>query len=111
VRKEPLLRVRGVEEARFSTAGLEKATVLTFQLPKEQAKEFRDITALNVGREMAMLVDGDLFFPPRQIASGMEGGRVQVQGYFYNPPLRKLIAVLSAGPLPGRLEEVSQGIP
>jgi hypothetical protein len=33
---------------------------------------------------------------------------VQVRGYFYNPPLRKLVKMLNAGTLPGRLEQVLQ---
>ncbi len=107
VRKEPLMRVRRFARAHFATVGLAKETVLTFEFEGEQAEDFKNLTALNVGRDMVMLIDGELFFPPRKIASAVVGGRVQIRGYFYNPPLRKLVRILAAGTLPGRLEELS----
>ncbi len=104
---EPAMRVSRFKQVRLDTAGLYKTTVLTFAFEEGERERFRDLTALNVGRHMVMLVDGTLFFPSSQIQSAIEGGVVQVQGYFYNPPLRKLVGVLNASPLPGRLEELS----
>ena len=94
-------------EVHLETVGFHKKTVLTFELPDADAKALKHLTALNVGREMAMLIDGELFFPPKAIGSPIPEGRLQVMGYFHNPPLRKLVKVLSAGPLPCPLEEVS----
>jgi preprotein translocase subunit SecD len=104
VRAQPLVRVPEFARVRLDTEGLHKKTVVTFELPKEQAAELRQATTLNGGREMILLIDGNAFFPPRQIGSAIAGGRVQIQGYLYNPPLRALAAVLSAGSLPAPLE-------
>ena len=108
--KEPLMRVKRFAAVDFATVGLKKETVLTFKFDEEQGNQFEDLTATNVGRQMAMLIDGELFFPPSQIGSAVAGGTVQVRGYFYNPPLRKLVKMLNAGTLSGRLEKVSQTV-
>ena len=84
--------------------------MLTFQFQEADAERFHELTALNVARRMAMLIDGRLFFPPKQIQSAIEGGTVQIQGFFYNPPLRKLIKILQIGALPGELEELSHEV-
>ena len=110
VRDEPLLRVARFESVRLDLVGLAKQTVLTFTFDQQQRKDFEALTALNVGRRMAMFIDGELFFPPKKIPSAVPGGVVQVQGYFYNPPLRSLVGALTAGTLPGRLEEISHEV-
>jgi len=105
VRAVPLMRVDEFAGVEFDTTGLHKMTLVTFDLPRERAEELRQVTALNAGREMMLLVDGNAFFPPRTIQSAVAGGRVQIQGYFYNPPLRTLVKMLKAGTLPCRLEQ------
>jgi len=110
LRTEPALRVSRFANVSFDVAGLHKKTIVTFQLRETEREQFRDLTARNVGRTLALLIDGELFLPPRQIESAVAGGVVQVHGYFYNPPLRKLVKVLNASPLPGRLVEVSHRV-
>ena len=106
VREEPAMRVSRLAGVEFSTAGLHKETVLTFRFAQAEGEEFRDMTALNLGRTLAMLVDGEIFFPPRQVDSALEGGVVQVRGYFYNPPLRSLVSMLEGGPFPARVSRL-----
>jgi len=101
------VEVSGFQSVSLETRGIRKRTILTFELPQPEAESLRRLTVLNAGRQMAMLVDGELFFPPRQIRGPIAGTKVQVAGYFYNPPLRKLVKVLSAGTLPCALEQVS----
>ena len=110
VRAEPAMQVSRFRKVSLNTSGAYKATVLTFAFEGAEREKFRDLTALNVGRHMVMLIDGRLFFPSSQIQCAIEGGAVQVQGYFYNPPLRRLVEVLRASPLPGRLEELSHDV-
>jgi preprotein translocase subunit SecD len=59
---------------------------------------------------MAMLIDGEMFFPPKEIDSAVTAGAVQVQGFFHIPPLRRLAATLNCGSLPAPLEEVSHTV-
>jgi len=103
VTREPVLVVDGLREVEMHTVGLEQATVLTFRFRESDAAKFASATALHAGRSMAMLVDGEMFFPPGEIEGAVNSDTVQVQGYFYTVPLQKLIALLNAGSLPGRL--------
>jgi hypothetical protein len=106
VRIEPALGVERFAHAELATVGKKKAVVLTFTFEPEDARRFAEFTALHTGRRMAMLVDGEMFFPPKEIEGPVTSGRVQVQGYFLAAPLRRLVAVLNAGPLPAGLELV-----
>ncbi len=106
VREEPILRVARFRRATVHTEGLHRRTVLTLHFREEDARQFAAQTALHVGRRMALLVDGAMFVPPKEIEESIGAGAVQVQGYFHTHTLRNLAAVLDAGSLPGRLERV-----
>ncbi len=106
LRTEPLLALDGFRKVSIETTGLKKMAALTFELHQQDAQAFAAATALHVGRQMAMLIDGEMFLPPREIESAITGGSVQVQGYFFLPPLRNLVAVLNTGPLPCPLQQV-----
>ena len=108
VEQRPALVTEGVQEASIATSGMHKMAVLTFRFGPKDADAFASMTALNVGRKMAMLIDGEMFLPPKQIDGPITGGAVQISGYYQLPPLRKLVKVLNTGPLPGKLEEVSR---
>jgi preprotein translocase subunit SecD len=110
VERRPALVLDGVQEASIATPGLHKMAVLTFRFGQKDAEAFAAMTALNVGRRMAMLIDGEMFFPPKEVQSPITGGAVQISGYFQLPPLRKLVKMLNTGPLPGTLEEVSRTV-
>ncbi|MFO7957583.1 MAG: hypothetical protein R6X33_10860 [Candidatus Brocadiia bacterium] len=109
VTEEPVLVVDGLREAEMHTVGLERATVLTFRFRESDAEKFASVTALHAGRSMAMLVDGEMFFPPKEIEGAVNSDTVQVQGYFYTIPLQKLVALLNTGALPGRLVPLQEG--
>ena len=57
---------------------------------------------------MAMLIDGEMFFPPGHIEGAVTGGRVQMQGFFLKRPMRRLARLLECGSLPGPLVRVKQ---
>jgi hypothetical protein len=110
VEREPAFASDGVQQAAIETTGMHKMAVLTFRFGPKEAQAFAAMTALNVGRRMAMLIDGEMFFPPKEIQAPITGGAVQISGYFQLPPLRKLVKMLNTGPLPGPLEEVSRTV-
>jgi preprotein translocase subunit SecD len=110
VGEQPVMSVSRFQNVEFHKVGIHQRTQLIFRFTTTEGQEFRNITALNMGRQMVMLIDDRLFFPPKEIGSTVEGGAVQVQGYFYNPPLRKLVKVLNTGPLPGKLVQVSHEV-
>lgn len=110
VTSRPLMEINKFKLVDFAKVGIHSRTELTFEFNDKKAEQFHHITALNYGRRMAMLVDGRLFFPPKKIGGAVDGGIVQVAGYFYNPPLRKLVKVLNTGALPGELQKVRHQI-
>ncbi len=107
VQRRPALRIDAFRKVELEAVGLHKSCVLTFHFSEKDAREFARLTALHAGRRMAMLVDGEMFFPPKEIEGAVTDGIVQVEGLFHLPPLRKLTRILNLGPLPGRLVEVS----
>ncbi len=106
VQQEPVLSIRGFQNVEVNQIGLHRTAVLTFELEPADAERMARISALNAGRRMAMLIDGEMFFPPRQIDGPLTSGTLEVQGNFYMPPLRKLVQMLDAGSLPLRLTPV-----
>ncbi|MFP4027565.1 MAG: SecDF P1 head subdomain-containing protein [Candidatus Brocadiia bacterium] len=104
---EPLIRIDEFEEVLFATKGLHKRSMLTFRFKAKDAERFTRATARNLGRKMVLIIDERLYLPPKEIGAAIEGNLVQIQGYFFNPPLRNLVKVLNAGAVPGRLEIVA----
>jgi preprotein translocase subunit SecD len=107
VERQPALTVERFERVTLETTGLSKMAVLTFYFSPEDARQLARLMALNAGRGMAMLIDGEMFFPPKTIASATSTGAIQVQGFFYMPPLRRLVKALDCGSLPGSRRELS----
>jgi preprotein translocase subunit SecD len=74
-------------------------------------KVFGDITEQNVGRHLAIILDGNLYSAPR-INERIPGGRAVITGQFTVDDARDLAIVLRAGALPAPvkiLEERSVG--
>ncbi len=107
VERKPVLTIGEFKEVSFATVGRQRTVVLTFHFKEPDAGAFASLTALHAGRNMAMLIDGAMFFPPKEIESALTTGAVQVQGAYYIPPLRRLAKVLNCGSLPLPLERLS----
>jgi preprotein translocase subunit SecD len=105
---KPSLVIGRFKGVTMTVTGAGQSVVLTFRFSEEDARAFGALTALNAGRKMAMLVDGEIFFPPKEIESAVPAGSVQVQGFFYIPPVRRLAEMLDAGSLPLPLTEESR---
>jgi preprotein translocase subunit SecD len=103
VRDDAGVLVGGLAGATLETIGIEKVVVLTFKLHPDDAEALAGLTVMNLGRGMAMFVDGEMFVPPMLLKEACTTGYVQMSGIFYLPPLRKLVKVLDTGALPGRL--------
>jgi SecD/SecF fusion protein len=66
---------------------------VSLELDKEGAKQFAAITAQNVGRQLAIVLDGELFSAPR-INEPIEGGRAMISGTFTLTEAQQLANVL-----------------
>ena len=105
VQRDAVLTVGGFREVTFATVGRQSKVVLTFRFFEADAQAFSRVTALHAGRRMAMLIDGEMFFPPCRIESAVTEGSVQVEGFFHIPACRRLAKVLACGSLPAPLYE------
>lgn len=83
------------------------APVITFELNKEGSRRFADVTSGNVGRQLAIILDGVVQSAPR-INSPITGGRGQIEGGFTPDQAKFIKTVLQAGSLPAPLEIVEE---
>ena len=72
-------------------------------LDSKGAKEFDSITAANVGKRMAIVLDGKVYSAPR-INERISGGRAIINGTFSTDEANDLAVVLRAGALPAPLK-------
>ncbi|MCK4375651.1 MAG: hypothetical protein KAX19_09990, partial [Candidatus Brocadiae bacterium] len=79
VERKPVLTIGEFKEVSFATVGRQRTVVLTSHFKEPDAGAFASLTALHAGRNMAMLIDGAMFFPPKEIESALTTGAVQVQ--------------------------------
>ncbi|MCL4145844.1 UNVERIFIED_CONTAM: hypothetical protein GTU68_025159 [Idotea baltica] len=96
-----------VEDARVSfdqNGQMEVALTLN----REGGKTFSSVTANNVNRELAIILDGVLYSSP-VIRERISGGRCSISGGFSNiQDARELAVVLRAGALPAPLEVLEE---
>ncbi len=69
------------------------------------AKEFGRVTTKNVGKFMAIVLDGTIYSAPR-INEPIRGGRAQITGNFTTDEANDLAIVLRAGALPAPMKTV-----
>lgn len=65
----------------------------------EGSRKFAEVTRQNVGRQLAIILDGQITGAP-QIREAIVGGRAQITGNFTVDEARATVAVLNSGALP-----------
>lgn len=80
---------------------------VSLQLTSEGTKTFRDITSANVGRNLAIILDGEVYSSPT-IREAIGGGRASISGGFSMTEARELAVVLRAGALPAPLKVLEE---
>ncbi len=78
---------------------------LILRLNREGAAKFTRLTAANVGRRLAIVVDGRILIAPT-IRGPITGGVVSIQGFNSPQETERLSDLLQTAPLPVRLELV-----
>ncbi len=78
---------------------------LTLRLNRAGAAKFARLTAANVGRRLAIVVDGRILIAPT-IRGPITGGVVSIQGFSSPQETERLSDLLQTAPLPVRLELV-----
>lgn len=72
---------------------------VSLELDTKGEKIFADITGANVGRRLAIILDGSVYSAP-VIKSKITGGSAEITGYFTMEEAKELANVLEAGSLP-----------
>lgn len=100
VEDQALLTGDSIERAIVSNDGGQVA--VDFTLSKEGGRIFHKITSENIGRQFAIVLDGEVYSAP-VIQSAISGGRGQITGQFSFETARDLAVVLRSGALPAPL--------
>ena len=79
--------------------------VVTLQFNEEGAKKFAELTAKNVGNQIAILLDGKVLTAPR-VSEPITGGNAQITGSQNAQEAEHLAILLRSGSLPIKLEVV-----
>lgn len=98
------------DQALLSGDSIERATVandagqvaVDFTLSKEGGRIFHKVTSENIGRQFAIILDGEVYSAP-VIQGAIPGGRGQITGQFTFETARDLAVVLRSGALPAPL--------
>ncbi len=104
VQKNAVLTGDVLQDARVNYTEFSEVYVgVTFD--SKGAKEFGRITSANVGKFMAIVLDGTVYSAPR-INEPILGGRAQITGNFTTDEANDLAIVLRAGALPAPMKTV-----
>lgn len=81
--------------------------LVSLQFDEQGAKIFEELTAKNVGKPLAIYIDGVLISAPN-VQEAISGGKAQITGSFTAEYARELARNLSAGALPVPIKLISQ---
>lgn len=109
VLEEPVVTGRDLRTARMGQDELSLPAV-NFTLNADGARKFADFTGANIGRQLAIVLDGEIYSAP--VIEGRIAGNGQIKGSFTVAEAEDLALVLRSGALPASiryLEERSVG--
>ena len=97
-----------VETAKISYDDLGRV-VVDMQMDSKGAKEWKTLTEKNVGRPVAVTLDGNVYTAPN-VVSAIPNGRTQISGNFSQEEAKELVDVLGAGKLPAGAKVVQDTV-
>jgi preprotein translocase subunit SecD len=98
LKEKTLMTGEVLKDARVQFGDLNEPYV-TLELDSRGAKMFDRITAQNVGKKLAIILDNNIYSAP-VIEERISGGRARITGIFSLDEARDLVIVLRAGALP-----------
>lgn len=102
VKKEAVLTGDVLQDARV-TIGDFNEPIVSITFDSQGAREFDLLTAANIGKRMAVVLDGKIYSAP-VIRDRISGGRAVIEGTFTTAEANDLAVVLRAGALPAPLK-------
>jgi preprotein translocase subunit SecD len=103
VERRPIMTGDVVTDARVAPGGAMEGPAVSFQLDSQGARLFGDATTANVGRQLAIVLDGFVQSAP-VIREAITGGHGQITGRFSFEEAQDLANVLRNGALPAPLQ-------
>ncbi|XOQ52664.1 MAG: Protein translocase subunit SecD [Succiniclasticum sp.] len=88
-----------------ATMGNGNRPTVNLEFTDEGAKKFADVTARNVGKQIAITLDGDVLTNP-VVQEAITGGRAQITGERTMEEANHLAILLRSGSLPVKLEVI-----
>ncbi|HLF48191.1 MAG TPA: protein translocase subunit SecD [Methylomirabilota bacterium] len=107
VQKKVLLTGRDLATARVSIDQNTSEPYVSVDFNAAGAKAFGDLTEANVGRRLAIVLDGNIHSAP-QIRERIPSGRAQITGGFTTEEATDLAIVLRAGALPAPVQVLEE---
>lgn len=101
------LEGKHIQDARLGFSQQTSEPVVTFVLDKEGGRRFGEITRDNVGRPLAIVLDGKVITAP-VIRDVISGGRGEISGSFTTREATDLALLLRAGALPAPLNVIEE---
>lgn len=96
-----------VRDARMALQSQTNLPVVNFTLDQEGGRQFAEMTRKNIGRALAVVLDGKVVTAP-VIRSPITGGSGEISGQFTAVEAGELAMLLRAGALPAALEIVEE---
>ncbi len=109
VNKTPLLTGGVVTNAQATIDPNSSAPIVNMEMNSEGATEWARITGANVGKRIAIMLDGLVFSAPT-VRGKIPGGRSQIEGMENLEEAKLLEIVLKAGALPAPVEVIEERI-
>lgn len=107
VRVEDEVRMTGDAVADAATSIDQGRVEVLLTLTGDGERTFAELTSQNVGRQLAIILDGTMYSAP-SIREPIYGGRASISGNFTVEEARQLKIVLKAGALPAPLEVLEE---
>ena len=109
LQKEVPLTGAALETAKVETGGEYGMPVVAFRFKPDAAGKFSALTAANVGKHMAIVLDDTVFSAP-VIKGRIGGGSGIIEGQFTSEDAKSLAIVLRAGALPAPVKVIEERV-
>ncbi len=109
LKKEVPLTGASLDTAKVETGGEYGMPVVAFKFKSEAAAKFSALTASNIGKNMAIVLDDTVFSAP-VIKGRIGGGSGIIEGQFSSDDAKSLAIVLRAGALPAPVKVIEERV-
>lgn len=101
------LEGKHVKDARLAFNPDTNQPIVSFTLDKQGARQFGEMTKNNIGRQLAIVLDGKVITAP-VIRGVIDGGRGEISGSFTARDASEMALLLRAGALPAPLSVIEE---